>query len=149
MFEGDYLMNYVLDMVIETSREACLKGYLEANHMYQWQSNLKSVEHEVGHLFDAHAMGYLNFEMGNYTMRMKVTVASNDLPEAISIIYEVTGAWNKCIHKFTETSEGYTHWQMDVEFQFEQDPSLDISIFMSKTKESMILFKNYMERSYR
>ena len=89
-------------------------------------------------------MGYLVFKFGDQEMKMKVSVVSNTLPDQITQIYEVPGAWNQCINQFVEV-DGQTKWTMDVIFMLESEKDIPRERFIAKTTEAMHILKNFVE----
>lgn len=136
-------MEYTVCLAIEASKEKVAQLFIDRECMARWQPGLVAIEDEVGHLFDAESIGYLIFQF-EQQMRMKVSVIENILPDSITIVYEVPGAYNRCINRFC-SQEGYVKWQMAVVFEFEEPVDIPMDKFIKKTRTGMETFKRFVE----
>ncbi|RJX24124.1 MAG: SRPBCC family protein [Acholeplasma sp.] len=137
-------MKYQVDLFVSAPREKVFSAYLDHDAMKEWETGLTKIESIQGSLFDEGSIGYLHFIFGEHQMKMKVTNEKIECPDHIIQIYEVPGAWNRCDNHFIDLKDK-THWIMDVEFRFDEDPNLPIERFMDKTKAGMAIFKAYIE----
>ncbi|MDY0339276.1 MAG: hypothetical protein RBQ78_05885 [Acholeplasmataceae bacterium] len=81
-------------------------------------------------------------------MLMEVEVLDMKEPYEITMIYRVPGAKNTCINHFNDKN-GHTQWIMDVIFEFDEDPNLDLEIFKKSTRMSMEVLKKLFRRTKR
>ncbi len=137
-------MNYQIELLIARDIDEVSALYIDKKAMLNWEQGLKSIESVTGTLFESGSRGDLIFMHGNHEMRMYVTVESSHLPDEITMIYEVKGAWNRCANFFKKHALG-TLWIMDVEFRFEEEPKIPLERFMEQTKLGMTYFKDYVE----
>lgn len=137
-------MKYQVDVVIHAPRDRVIQAYLDKEAMKEWETGLTKIESVEGLLFEQGSIGYLHFAFGEHHMKMKVANEKILLPDQIIQIYEVPGAWNRCDNHFTQQNQD-THWTMDVEFIFDEDPKLPIQRFMDQTLAGMKMFKTYIE----
>lgn len=137
-------MIYQVEMLIKAPRDLVSKLYIDKTSMKAWQSGLESIESHEGDLFDSGSHGDLVFKFGNQEMRMYVSVESSHLPDDITLIYQVKGAWNRCVNTFKGHLEG-TLWIMEVEFKFDEPMDLPIERFIKKTTEAMNLYRDFIE----
>lgn len=137
-------MTYTCEIIIDASIEKVTKLYIDRQNMSLWEKGLDAIEDIKGYLFDTGSEGYLVFVFDDQTMKMKVTVENNRLPEQIIQIFEVSGAWNRCDNKFFQYRDG-TKWIMDVTFIFDQEPHIPKERFIEKTLAGMNQFKRFVE----
>ncbi len=137
-------MIYQVEMIIKAPRDFVASLYVDPSSMKDWESGLESIESHQGQLFDEGSHGDLVFKFGNQEMRMHVSVESSHLPHEVTMIYQVPGAWNRCVNHFMDHHEE-TRWIMDVEFKFEHDIEVPLERFIEKTTQGMMLYKNYCE----
>lgn len=133
-------MKYQIEMDIYQEIDKVYENYLNQEDMLKWISGLKEV---IGSSFEKGSESILVFSSFDHDMEMKLTV-KDKYPYTLDLIYEVKGAWNRCVSTFKK-GEGKTHWVMDVTFLFENEIDLPIERFMDKTKEGMSLYKQYIE----
>lgn len=118
--------------------------FTDTDQMRHWELNLLRVDQTKGTLFDTGSEGYLVYQNKDQEMKMKVYVEANQLPQQISIIYEMPGVWNRCINTFSEEN-GVTLWEMDVEFRFKKINDIPSNLFIEQTKHGMNQFKQFIE----
>ena len=136
-------MKYQIELDIDQDISLVYENYLNGNDMLKWIQGLKDVKELKGSSFEKGSESLLVFSTHDQIMEMKLTVQDKK-PHILDVIYEVPGAWNRCVSTFKKV-DGKTHWVMDVTFVFEQEISLPIERFMDKTKEGMKLYKTYIE----
>jgi hypothetical protein len=137
-------MIYQIEMIIQAPRDWVASLYIDHNGMKAWETGLESIESHTGQLFDEGSQGDLIFRFGDSEMRMHVHVESSHLPDDITLIYQVPGAWNRCVNYFKHHDEG-TLWIMDVEFRFDNPVDIPLERFIEKTTQGMTLYKNFCE----
>lgn len=137
-------MEYQVSIDIQRPASECFSYYTESEKIKMWMPNLKDIVNSKGRLFSLNSQGYFIFDQKGHDMLMEIEVTELKDPYEITIIYRVPGAKNVCVNRF-ENHNGYTLWIMDVIFEFEEDPNLDIEIFKKSTLSSMEIFKQYME----
>jgi len=137
-------MEYQVSIDIQKPANTCFSYYTKPEKIKMWMPNLKDIVDLKGHLFSLHSQGYFIFDQMGRQMIMEIEVTEFKSPYDITIIYRVPGAKNVCVNHF-ENKNGHTLWTMDVLFEFEEDPNLDIEIFKQSTLSSMEVFKKYME----
>jgi hypothetical protein len=137
-------MKYQIEMLIKRDIQQVSSLYIDKTGMLVWEKGLKAIESTRGTLFEQGSQGDLIFVFGDQKMRMHVTVESSHLPDEITMIYEMKGAWNRCVNSFLHHHHG-TRWIMDVEFRFEVEPNIPLERFMEQTQAGMTLFKDYVE----
>lgn len=137
-------MIYTTELIIKANIDTVSMLFVDKNSMNQWEPGLKAIESTQGNLFEEGSEGDLVFQFGEHEMRMHVVVESDDLPNQITLIYQVPGAWNRCVNHFIPMSN-QTKWVMDVEFRFDVEPNLSTDQFAEKTLHSMTLFKAFVE----
>lgn len=137
-------MEYQVKIDINQKAKLCYTYYTESEKIKQWMPNLKDIKSTKGHLFSLYSQGYFIFNQHGHEMLMEIEVTDIKEPYEISMTYRVPGAVNGCINRFIE-QQNKTVWMMDVTFEFEEDPNLDIEVFKNSTKASMEIFKHFME----
>ncbi|MBN2268436.1 MAG: SRPBCC domain-containing protein [Acholeplasmataceae bacterium] len=140
-------MEYQVDIEIQKPANECFKAYTEVDIIMKWLPNLLSIKNTKGKLFTESSEGYFVFDQHGHEMIMEIEVVEVKSPYQITMIYRVPGAKNTCINQFKELNH-HTHWVMNVIFEFEEDPNLDIEIFKKSTLMSMEIFKKHMEESH-
>lgn len=138
-------MEYVIKMEINLPRDLVSQLYVDHPAMLEWEKGLVEIESTHGILFQTGSQGLLWFQLPDSKMKMHVMVESSDLPEMIVLIYQVPGAYNRCVNRF-ESKQDKTLWTMDVEFRFEAEMNLPKERFIEKTTQGMQLFKDYCEK---
>ena len=138
-------MEYRISLQVNKHISMVSKKYLEQESMLRWMNNLISIETLKGALFEEGSEGYLVFEHQGKHAKMKITILKSDLPHTITAFYEVQGAYNKCVNTFEVLSENQTMWHMDVLFKFDFDNDIPIEMFKEKTRQSMLIYKDFIE----
>ena len=138
------MFSYRIELMIEASREDVVRHYLDHVSMKLWIPGLSHIESTQGKLFETGSQGLFHFSSFEQAMVMKVTVTQSELPDQITLIYEVPGAWNSCENIFNEANDK-TRWTMDVIFKFDTDPPATKERFIDQTYQSMKQFKTFME----
>lgn len=139
-------MEYQVNITIQRTLKDVTDAFVDIEQMKSWEKGLTLVESIKGKLFETGSEGYLVFEAGEHHQKMKVTTKLNELPYKIDLIYEVPGAWNLCQNTFVEEKNG-TLWTMDVVFKFDEPNDYPKDLFMKQTKEGMMQFKHFLEKS--
>ena len=137
-------MEYQVEIDILKPASLCYDAYTKIDHIKKWMPNLNEIIHTKGHLFEANSIGFFEFNQMGKKMLMEVEVLDMKEPYGITMIYRVPGAKNTCINHFNDKN-GHTQWIMDVIFEFDEDPNLDLEIFKKSTRMSMEVLKNYLE----
>jgi len=135
---------YQLQITIDQPIEVVTSLYVNRQTMHLWEKGLIQIIDEKNQLFQEDSSGYLVFSLNEFEMKMKTTVISNKLPDEITIIYEVPGAWNQCINRFIADHEK-TKWTMDVIFEMETETFIPKERFIEKTMQAMNIYKEFVE----
>ncbi len=136
-------MTYTCEIIIHQPIESVMRQYIDYDQMPRWQTSLVKVEHQN----TPHQIGsisHLIYETNGQSMVMKETIEAIDIPHLYSAIYEVEGAWNRCVNRF-EAIGSDTKWTMTSTFKFDQPNNISQSAFENKTYQAMVLFKEYLE----
>lgn len=136
-------MTYQCEITIHKPIEEVFQCFTNYDEMPLWQVGLIKIEHDAD-IHQPGAVSRLIFDLHGKTMTMKETVEDYDTPKRYTAIYEVPGAWNKCVNRF-EKSGNDTLWTMESTFKFETENNLPQSAFENKTLSAMQLFKRYIE----
>ena len=137
------LMKYSLEIIINKDREQVIQSYIDYSLMPLWQKGLIRIEHN-GPIHQKGSISHLVFEFDHQEMLMKETIETYDFPNLYIAIYEVPGAWNRCVNHYYEVENG-TKWVMESEFIFEEENDIPLSAFEIKTYKAMELFKEFIE----
>lgn len=137
-------ITYQIEMMVNKPKNVVSKLYIDRKVMPLWEKGLVRIEDTQGVLFEKDSEGYLVFSFNDQESKMKVSVTDNNLPDAITQVYEVPGAWNECINTFIDIN-GSTKWIMDVTFKMEAPYEIPKEAFIKKTTEGMNLYKTFVE----
>jgi hypothetical protein len=137
-------MHYQVKTIINQKKELVAKTFVDQEQMRMWEKGFDRIESLEGKLFRTNSSGYMVFRLGESELLMKVTVLANELPNHMTLMYEVAGAKNRCVNTFRKKGD-QTIWTMDVCFEFDVKPELPIEQFVNKTKQGMAVFKSYVE----
>jgi hypothetical protein len=137
-------MTYTIEMMIHEERSRVAQLYLDMKHMPEWEKGLESIETTQGTLFETGSQGIMHFTFDKTSIKMNMTIEKACLPELIIQIFEVPGAWNRCVNHFIAIDD-QTKWVMEVIFEFSQTMDLPKERFIEKTTESMTMFKRFVE----
>ncbi len=136
-------MNYVCDITIHKPIEEVFRSFTNYDEMPLWQKGLSRIEH-LGDIHQKGSVSKLFFDIEGQTMMMKESLEAYVFPSVFTAIYEVEGAWNKCINHFNAKGND-TQWTMESTFKFKQENNIPQSAFEQKTLTAMKLFKHYIE----
>jgi hypothetical protein len=103
------------------------------------------VESTIGQLFNQGSSGYQIYDGAGFKSKLNVSVPSSNLPETITLVYEVPGVINECVYRFREFN-GSTSYDMDVTFEFADGINRDEASFKAGTIAMMQPFKQYLEQ---
>ncbi len=137
------MMKYQVQLSLPVSTRRAFEHFIDRQAMLQWENGLTMIEDLKGTLFQEQSQGYLVFASLPQPMKMKVTVEYLDPPHIATLVYEVPGAWNRCMNRFEDDSNGCM-WVMDVEFRFENEPSVGQEQFEKATLKSMQVYRDYL-----
>lgn len=137
-------MEYQVSVNIAKPIDFVTSEFVNKTTMPLWEKGLTRIEELNGTLFDTGSEGFLVFSFQDQEMKMKVLVLENQLPNEITIVYEVPGAYNKCRNLF-QNQEMTTLWTMEVLFEFDQPNDYPLEAFINKTRAGMVLFQEYVE----
>jgi hypothetical protein len=137
-------MHYQVKKIINQKKNIVAKTFVDKKKMRMWEKGFDRIEPIEGKLFRTGSTGYMVFRLGESELLMTVHVLSNQLPNHITLIYEVAGAKNRCINTFRKKGD-QTIWTMDVCFEFDVEPQLPIERFIEKTNQGMEVFKDFVE----
>ncbi|MGE4572410.1 MAG: hypothetical protein AB7E09_06655 [Candidatus Izemoplasmatales bacterium] len=136
-------MKYTSRIMINKNIKEVFNTYIDYQQMPLWQESLKRIEHD-GPIHKEETVSKLIFEFNNQEMIMTETIEKIKSPNIFTAIYQVPGAWNKCVNLFKEIN-GVTEWTMESEFIFDEENDIPISAFENKTLTAMKIFKDYIE----
>lgn len=137
-------MEYQVSVNIAKPIDFVTSEFVNKATMPIWEKGLTRIEERKGTLFETGSEGSLVFSFEGQEMKMKVTVLDSHLPEEITIVYEVPGAYNKCRNHFQNRGKT-TLWTMEVLFEFDQPNDYPLEAFINKTRAGMVLFQEYVE----
>ena len=137
-------MKYEIEIEIKEKRDRVAALYVNKDLMHLWEQGLFRIDSYQKTLFETGSQGALVFMISQKEMLMKVNVEDNRLPESISVIYEVPGAWNRFIVHFLEF-KNKTVCLIESEFKFDQPHQIPLEAFIEKTTEGMNQFKQFVE----
>jgi hypothetical protein len=137
-------LKYKIEIEINEKKDRVAALYVNKNLMHLWEQGLIRVESYEKTLFETGSQGALVFITDQKEMLMKVTVEDNHLPESISVIYELPGAWNRFTIQFKEIKHK-TVCHIESEFKFDQPHQIPLEAFIQKTTEGMNQFKQFVE----
>ena len=137
-------MEYSVQLEIKKPQTLVSNLFVDRNIMPLWETGLVRIEDENQTLFNTASQGYLVFDFNGKESKMKVTVLENRLPDSITIVYELPGAYNQCINSFKSMGH-HTLWTMDVIFKFDEKIDVPLEAFIEKTTKGMELFKTFVE----
>lgn len=138
-------MKYTLTLNLPVSASVAYHHYLDRDSMLLWEPGLSSLEDKHGILFEEGSDGYLVFGKLQNLMKMQVSVERLVPSHECVFIYQVSGAWNRCVNTFTDTDEG-SQWRMEVEFRFENEPPVPQVQFEEATLSAMKVFRDYLAK---
>lgn len=141
---GGTFVKYQCKVEINASRDKVITLYQDIT----WQKELGLLKKEMikGKSFETGSVAHLYFPVNGKEIIMKETVEDNNLPESITIIYEVDGHWNRCVSKFIEKN-GKVIYLMDVEFRFSEELDIPKIKFVNQTQQEMEYFKEFVENN--
>ena len=137
-------MKYEIEIEINEKRDRVASLYVNKDLMHLWEQGLVRIDSYQKTLFETGSQGALVFITSQKEMLMKVTVEDNQLPESISVIYELPGAWNRFVVHFLEF-KNKTVCHIESEFKFDQPHQIPLEAFIEKTTEGMNHFKRFVE----
>ena len=111
-------MQYTLEVTISAPREKVVALFIDPTHFVDWQPGLECYELVSGEQAQTGAKAELTTRAGNRVTGMTETVESNALPDALTVVYETHGVWNRNANAFIAESPQTTRWVSDNEFRF-------------------------------
>lgn len=136
---------YQVSIVIKKRRQLVCETYVDYEQLKHYQQpDLQSYRLLEGNLYEPGSVVELVYNHNGQIFVMHEKLISCDLPDSITQMFVLGGIKNKCVSTFKELEHG-TLWHMDIVFQFEINQNQDKQAFMSKTKEDMLAFKEYVE----
>src|SRR3989339_433577 len=93
-------VKYGISIQIKEKKDRVAELYVDKELMHLWEQGLERVDSYQGTLFETGSKGALVFMFNQKEMPMKVSVENNSLPQSLSVIYEVPGAWNRFVVSF-------------------------------------------------
>ncbi len=137
-------MKYTCEIIIDEDINRVTELFRDYSLMPKWKPGLTEIQHIEGEINQLGSITNLCFQWEDQKMVMKETIESNQLPDLITLVYEVKGAWNRCVNHFYEIPQG-TRWVMESEFRFEEKNDIPLKAFEEKTLNGMMLFKSFVE----
>jgi hypothetical protein len=137
-------MKYQCHTKIKCSMKDTFGTFRDYAHMPKWEKGLDRIEHVSGDINQRGSITNLIFTFGEEEMVMKETIEEIISPSKVSIIYEVPGAWNRCVNTFIDMGTE-TNWTMESEFAFDRENNTPINEFKKQTSKAMDTFRKYIE----
>lgn len=139
------VFQYEEKVVIKRSRNVVIDEFLNYEGMKEWQPTLKNVELLEGKWKQEGHKVHLTYETKNGDkMLMEESIESMSLPHKITNTYRVGPTFNRNVSYF-QSFGADTMWTMEVEFHFEDEPTVSKLSFERQTRQSMKEFKKYVE----
>ncbi len=137
-------MKYQCVVHVYAPLEKVSKLFLEYERYKDWQAHFIGYTLLEGQLKETGAKGVLRYAAANQLQEMNEYLEEVALPHRIVNVYSMHGVTNRCENTFETTEEG-VKWTMDVEFDFDIPPALDIQMFINQTTSTMESFKHFIE----
>jgi len=137
-------MHYSVSDTINKPRQSVIDALVDVEKMKRWQQGMLGIESTSGILFQQGSSGYQLYEGVGVIPKLKVSVPYSNLPEAITLVYEIPGVINTCAYRFIEEN-GATTYQLDVTFEFIDGTQPDEHVFKAGTIAMMKPLKEYVE----
>lgn len=138
-------MKYSISDTINRTRQHVIDALLNIEQLKKWQPTLVRVESTVGQLFNKGSSGYQIYDGAGFKSKLKVSVPSSQLPDSITLVYEIPDVINTCVYRFQEIN-GVTHYHMEVTFEFADGIERDEAVFKAGTRAMMEPLKRYLEQ---
>ncbi|NLG81835.1 MAG: hypothetical protein GX490_04875 [Bacilli bacterium] len=137
-------MKYQCKVEINASRDKVTELYQDIT----WQKELGLARKEIikGEPWQTGSEAYLYFPVNEKELVMKETIEANNLPQSLTVIYEMGDTWNRCVNQFIEKN-GKVIYIMDVEFRFKEELDIPKIKFINQTQQEMVYFKSFVERN--
>jgi hypothetical protein len=144
-------MRYTLQLEIEVPRPKLVGLFIDPEHWFNWQENLVSYDVLTGDNRETGAKTRILNRFGKKTIEIFEIVESNRLPDEFICTYEAKGAWNRVIHRFTESTPDRTLWQFDSEFRcggiLKLLSTLMPGMFRRASNKELHAFKDFAEKN--
>jgi hypothetical protein len=137
-------MKYQCHVKIKKTVRESFESFRDYLQMPKWEKGLNRIEHISGGVNQKGSITHLIFTFGEEEMVMKETIEEIIAPNKVSIVYEVPGAWNRCVNTFIEVGNE-TEWMMESEFVFDRENTTPIQEFKKQTTKAMDMFRKFME----
>ena len=143
-------MKYRTEIIINKPFEVVIKKMNSVENMKHWQEGLVSAEHISGTPGEFGAKMKLNYDFGKRKMELIETITKQSFPNEFHATYSTKGVRNIQQNHFESTSDDYTKWVCENEFQpttFVMNAMLFLMprAFKKQTKKYMTNFKNFAE----
>lgn len=79
-------------------------------------------------------------------LMMKETIESNNLPDDIILIYEISGVYNRCVNIFEVVGKN-VKYTMECEFVFDHPNTVAKETFIESSQNQIEHFKNIVENN--
>lgn len=110
-------MIYTLEIDLSLPRDKVVELFDNPSNMPEWQDSLISYQHLGGVPGQEGATARLVHRVGNREIEMTETVASRNLPDEFTGLYEAKGAWNRVLNRFIELGPNQTRWIFESELR--------------------------------
>jgi len=141
-------MQYSSEVIIDLPRDEMLALFDSTENLFKWQEGLQSFDHLSGEPGQPGAKSKLVFDMGGRQMEMIETITGRDLPDSMSMTYEMNGVFNTVHNRFVADGDK-TRWVADHEFKFSGAMALMSLVmrgsFPKQTQATMDAFKVFAE----
>lgn len=137
-------MKYQCQTKIKRPLSEVFQSFRDYSQMPKWENGLSQINHIKGTPNNPGSITNLVFTFGEEDMVMQETIEQINFPSTVTIVYEVPGAWNRCVNRFVDTGNE-TQWIMESEFRFERENTTPVQEFKKQTSKSMEIFKKYLE----
>jgi len=141
-------MRYTLEITIEAPRDKVVELFTDPAHFPDWQPGLECYELVSGGQAQTGTVAELTTRAGNRVTGMTETVERNALPDALDVIYETHGVWNRNLNSFFAETPETTRWVSDNEFRFtgaRKALALIEGSFKKESLDVMERFKAFVE----
>lgn len=141
-------VHYTVSMDIDAPRDRVTQLFVDPTHFSDWINGLERYEVVSGEAGQTGAKAELRTVEGSKTYDMTETIEENQLPDGITMFYEVDGVLNRVVNRFSEPTAGVTRWVSENEFKFQgarRALNLIPFVFKGQTVRDMARFKEFVE----
>lgn len=145
-------MKYTTEVMIDLPRSRVLELFDDPDNLPKWQKGLRSVEPLEGSPGMPGAKTRLVYDQEGRKVDITETVIARNLPDELSVLYEMQGVKNRAVNRFYEVERGMTRWVMTNEFKFSGLMAVAALVmrraFPRQTLKDMKRFKVFAEHAH-